>query len=226
MEAKKEPLLLNQLSLRPNQLDQSLPFQLAITAPDPGAYQLLVRAEAVDGEATLLNNEQTCFLNVRDSGARVLYLEGQPRQEQKFLRIALSDSPDLQIESRWFPESTRPEWPIDIEPAARGCLRLHYSWRLGCRCLGNRLAETNRGTSSRRSRIDHLGWLSRLRSRRLSQIAAANVLPVEMDDTRQAFGKPIDPRCALDRRYSFQPLWFTSHHRPAVGKRCQSTSID
>ncbi len=188
MEAKKEPLLLNQLSLRPNQLDQSLPFQLAITAPDPGAYQLLVRAEAVDGEATLLNNEQTCFLNVRDSGARVLYLEGQPRQEQKFLRIALSDSPDLQIESRWFPESTRPEWPIDIEPAARGCLRLHYSWRLGSDALGTdslkRIAELVRGGVG----LIHLGWLSRLRSRRLSQIAAANVYArVEMDDTRQAF---------------------------------------
>ncbi len=105
---------MEQTKLKPNQSDQTLPFNISVVAPDPGTYQLLVKAEGVEGEATLLNNEQTCFLNVPSSGSRLLFLEGQASAEQKFIVRGLADSPDLQIDPLWFPETTRSAWPIDL----------------------------------------------------------------------------------------------------------------
>ena len=105
--------------LTPKRIEQTLPFSIPITAPARGDYEIEVRAEAIDGEATLLNNVQTCFLNVRESGSRLLYMEGEPRAEQKFIRIALADSPDLQVDFLPLLRSTQSQWPINLERTIR-----------------------------------------------------------------------------------------------------------
>ena len=46
---------------------------------------------------------------------RVLYLEGSPRVEQRFLRRALSSSPDIQIDFQWIDSVRRSRWPISLE---------------------------------------------------------------------------------------------------------------
>ncbi len=119
VEPGKEPKLLGQAALQSRQVDQSLPFQVSIVAPETGAYQLLVKADPIEGEATLLNNEMTTFLNVRDSGSRVLYIEGEARQEQQFLRRALADSPDLQVDFLLIQQSSRRQWPFDLSERLR-----------------------------------------------------------------------------------------------------------
>ena len=93
----KAPRELSVDRLRPNKADQALPFMLPLVVElEPGAYELAVRAEPVPGEAIQENNEATVFLNVRGGGARILYLEGEPRPEQKFIKIAMSESKDMQ----------------------------------------------------------------------------------------------------------------------------------
>ncbi len=107
-------LLNTKQTVTPDKIEQTIPFVVPITAPDEGSYEIEVTAEAVDGEATLQNNKQVCFLNVRESGSRVLYIEGEPRAEQKFIRLAIGDSADLQIDFWPIFRNTEKDWPIQI----------------------------------------------------------------------------------------------------------------
>jgi uncharacterized membrane protein len=192
VEENRSETLLNQLTLTPNQLDQSLPFQLTILAPDPGAYQLLVKAEGVDGEATLLNNEQTCFLNVRESGSRILYLEGQPRQEQTFIRRALADSPDLQIDARFIRETTREQWPVDLSELLKDDL-------FDCIIIGDLDAEAlGPQTLTRIVELVQngvglimLGGYHAYGSGGYQKSPLAAILPIDMEVVRQRFGQKI-----------------------------------
>lgn len=191
----KSSKLLNQVTIKPNQLDQSLPFQLMIEAPEPGAYQLLVRAEEVDGEATLLNNEQVCFLNVRDSGSRILYLEGQPGLEQRFIRMALADSPDLQIDTRWFLDATRPKWPEDMSEWLKGdvfdCIILGDldADALGPKTLSRMVELVKSGVG-----LIMLGGYHSYGNGGYQKSPLATIVPVDMEGPRQVFGPTINER--------------------------------
>ncbi len=192
VEDNKKQTLLNQLTVKPSQLDQSLPFQLSISAPDPGAYQLLVKADGVDGEATLLNNEQTCFLNVRESGSRILYLEGQPGQEQTFIRRALADSPDLQIDARLIRETTRKEWPIDLSEMLKDdlfdCIVIGDldSEALGPKTLARIVELVQNGVG-----LIMLGGYHAYGGGGYQNSPLANILPVDLEGVRQSFGQKI-----------------------------------
>jgi uncharacterized membrane protein len=94
--------------------EESQAFSIEVTAPAPGNYQLVVESEPQTGEAIALNNRQVAFLEVADGGGRVLYLEGEPRQEQMFLRRSLAASPDLQIAFSWL-ERDPNRWPVDLK---------------------------------------------------------------------------------------------------------------
>ncbi len=187
---------LEQVKLKPSQLDQTLPFDLPIVAPAPGAYQLLVKAEAVDGEATLLNNEQTCFLNVRDSGSRVLILEGQPRTEQKFVRMALADSLDLQVDWRWFPETNRKKWPIDLGESLQAdvydCLILGD---LDAEALGDKNIERIVELVEKGIGLITLGGYHAYSAGGYEKTALAGLLPMELDKSdKQYFEQPMNDR--------------------------------
>ena len=111
----KAPRELSVDHLRPNKADQALPFMLPLVVElEPGAYELAVRAEPVPGEAIQENNEATVFLNVRGGGARILYLEGEPRPEQKFIKIAMSESKDMQMNFQLISKPPLQKWPVDL----------------------------------------------------------------------------------------------------------------
>jgi uncharacterized membrane protein len=54
------------------------------------------------------------FVDIREGGGRVLYLEGQPRQEQRFILQSLRRFPDLQVNYRWIASDQRDRWPVDL----------------------------------------------------------------------------------------------------------------
>jgi len=206
VDDRKSLKLLSQVTVKSSQLDQSLPFQMSIEAPEPGAYQLLVKAEEVSGEATLLNNSQTCFLNVRDSGSRILYLEGQPSQEQKFIKMGLADSPDLQIDARYFLETSRSLWPEDLSEWLQGdvfdCIILGDldSSALGPKTL-SRIVELVKGGVG----LIMLGGYHAYGSGGYQQSPLASIVPVEMDAARQVFGQPINERNHWIGNISLEP---------------------
>jgi hypothetical protein len=100
--------------VRPSKSEQSLPFQIPLVAPEAGSYELVVRAEPIEGEVVQENNEAVTYLNVRGGGARILYIEGEPRTEAKFIANALMESQDLQVDRLWIAKEPIQKWPIDL----------------------------------------------------------------------------------------------------------------
>ena len=80
-----------------------------------GERKLVLEIDSVSGEVVLTNNKVSSFVDVVDGGLRVLYLEGSPRVEQRFLRRVLSSSPDVQIDFQWIDSVRRSRWPVSLE---------------------------------------------------------------------------------------------------------------
>ena len=87
-------------------------FIIPLTAPPPGSYRLQVAAGKQSGETVTTNNSQTAFVHVREGGGRILYLEGDHRQEQTFLSRSLRWFPDLDLTFKSL-RSDR-DWPVDL----------------------------------------------------------------------------------------------------------------
>jgi uncharacterized membrane protein len=64
-------------------------------ASEVGPRQFRFRVAPQDGELVTQNNVRETLINVRDDQERVLYFEGEPRWEMKFLRRALADDKNL-----------------------------------------------------------------------------------------------------------------------------------
>jgi uncharacterized membrane protein len=115
IEPGKAPKEISVDRVKPTKPDQALPFRLSVLAPgEPGAYELAVRAEPVSGEAVVENNEATVYLNVRGGGARILYIEGEPRPEMNFIKRAMSESSDMQMVTVWVGKPPVEKWPYDL----------------------------------------------------------------------------------------------------------------
>ncbi len=64
-----------------------------------GAKSLAFTIEPLDGEANRANNALTRLIDVQGEPRRILYFEGEPRWEYKFIRRAADDDPMLQLAS-------------------------------------------------------------------------------------------------------------------------------
>jgi uncharacterized membrane protein len=71
--------------------------RVRIPAATPGARLFTVRIAPQPGEMVTANNSQTALVAVRDARARILYVEGEPRFEVKFLHMAVDDDRNLQL---------------------------------------------------------------------------------------------------------------------------------
>ncbi len=106
--------------LPPEQLTASEPAQsisrnIKLIAPEEGEYLLQIEAQAADvNEQITANNTAISFVTVRKGGARILYLEGEPRAEQQFLKRSLNSSRDFIVDYGWIQQRTRRGWPINF----------------------------------------------------------------------------------------------------------------
>ena len=62
------------------------------------------------------NNRLDAYLTVLEGGLRVLYLDGEKRFEQKFLRRAINASPDIELDDRIIDRRSEKQWPVDLGP--------------------------------------------------------------------------------------------------------------
>ncbi len=79
---------------------QLMPVEMSFVPDQPGEHKLTLRAEVPKGisETVTTNNQLTSYVTVLAGGIAVLYLEGEPRVESRFLRRALNASPDMQVD--------------------------------------------------------------------------------------------------------------------------------
>lgn len=73
------------------------PVRVRFPADSAGPRRLRFRIPVQPDEVVAQNNEQTVLLRVSDRRARILYVEGEPRWEVKFLRRAVADDPNLRL---------------------------------------------------------------------------------------------------------------------------------
>ena len=74
---------------------EAIPF----SAGDAGAKTLQVSIDPLPGETNKANNTVTRLINVNADKRRILYVEGEPRWEYKFIRRAEDDDPNVQVTS-------------------------------------------------------------------------------------------------------------------------------
>jgi uncharacterized membrane protein len=76
---------------------QSATVRVNFTANDAGARLFRFRIEPQSGEQVTQNNARDAMVEVVDRRERVLYMEGEPRPEAKFVRRAVADDPNLAV---------------------------------------------------------------------------------------------------------------------------------
>jgi len=68
-----------------------------IDVAEPGQLDLRFTLDPINGETNLANNTRASVVDVEESRYRVLYVEGEPRWEYKFMQRALGDDPSIQL---------------------------------------------------------------------------------------------------------------------------------
>ena len=71
--------------------------RVRIEAQDAGPRLLRFRVSAQEGERVTENNVRDVLVNVVNDAEKILYFEGEPRWEVKFLRRAVSEDENLQV---------------------------------------------------------------------------------------------------------------------------------
>ncbi len=88
------------LTTREVQLDPAQKSTLTfidIDVPEPGQLDLHFTLDPVNGERNLDNNSRAHVVDVPEGRYRILYVEGEPRWEYKFMQRALADDPGIQL---------------------------------------------------------------------------------------------------------------------------------
>ncbi|MFW6202344.1 MAG: hypothetical protein ACOC8B_07190, partial [Gemmatimonadota bacterium] len=71
--------------------------RVPVPATEPGPRRYRFRIEPQPGELIEENNAREALVTVRDGREKMLYLEGEPRFEMRFLRRAVEDDDNLQL---------------------------------------------------------------------------------------------------------------------------------
>ena len=90
------PLAKQEITLKP-EADQS--ETIMFNAGPAGAHSFQIGIDPVAGEQNTQNNVVVRLINVSQKKQRILYFEGEPKWEYKFIRRALDDDPAIEIVS-------------------------------------------------------------------------------------------------------------------------------
>jgi uncharacterized membrane protein len=93
---------------------EQVPVEMNFVPQQVGQYKLTMRAAVQPGELVTKNNQLRSFLTVLEGGLNVLYLEGEYRNEVRFLLRALDSSPDIQVNFDILEQADRRNWPVNL----------------------------------------------------------------------------------------------------------------
>jgi uncharacterized membrane protein len=84
-----------EIELDPNQ-SSTMAF-IDVDVEEPGQLDLRFTLDPLNGERSMANNSRASVVDVPEGKYRILYVEGEPRWEYKFLQRALNDDPSIQL---------------------------------------------------------------------------------------------------------------------------------
>ncbi len=167
--------------------------ELRYVPEQPGNYKLRVQAAEQPGELVTKNNELSAFLRVLEGGLKILYLEGELREEQLFLRRVLESSPDMELEFLWIDARRRETWPVDVASRLRDVR--YDAFILGdldAAALGNEQLQLLAEAVGRGQGLALLGGYHSYGAGGYRDTPLADVMPITMDRLeRQDFDAPI-----------------------------------
>lgn len=193
--------------ISPREPDEALPFSIPITAPDPGEYRVVIQAEGQANEAITTNNVATSFVTVKSGGVRALYIEGQPRQEQVFLRRSINASPDIQLDFLILPPSTKDRWPIDLTGVLEG--EEYDAFILGdvdSAAFGKEQLEILAKRVQNGAGLLMLGGFHAYDAGGYGSTPLADIVPIQLrGGIQQPFGQPVLPQLHWDGEVKMVP---------------------
>jgi len=167
--------------------------ELRYVPEQPGNYKLSVQAAEQPGELVTKNNQLSAFLRVLEGGLKILYLEGELREEQLFLRRVLEASPDMELDFLWADSRQRDTWPIDLAGRLRD--PRYDAFVLGdldSTALGNDQLQSLAEAVSRGKGLALLGGYHSFGAGGYHDTPLADAMPITMNRLeRQDFGAPI-----------------------------------
>lgn len=89
--------ILTQDSVRLESNDEPAVVRVRFTLEGAGPRRIRVRVPAQDEEAVPENNVREVAIEVLERRRKILYFEGEPRYEVKFIRRAIADDPNVQV---------------------------------------------------------------------------------------------------------------------------------
>lgn len=172
---------------------QRIATELVYVPELPGEYRVTVRVPRQPGELVVTNNEMSTYVTVLKGGLKVLYLEGTPRIEQKFLRRSLDASPDMQVDFLRIDARERGTRPTDLaERFAPGAYDVYMLGDLDSTAFEPAELEQLAQAVERGAGLIMLGGYHSFGPGGYGGSALAEVLPIEFDRfERQNFDEPI-----------------------------------
>lgn len=198
IDADDQPREIATRTISPAAADDASPLDIELAAPPPGSYRLEVVADPHPGETLTENNRQTAFLDVREGGGRIFYVEGEYRYEQKYIRRALNESPDLELDFAHFDRSTRSRWPVDLGDATDpGRYDVFILGDIDASALGEENLAAIADRVSDGSGLLMIGGLQTFDVGGYATSPLAAVLPIRMDDSKRTALDQDPPASAM-----------------------------
>ena len=184
------------VAIRAGHDNQAVNVELEYVPEKAGQYKLILEAAPQPGELVTNNNQLTAFVTVLEGGLKVLYLEGALRQEQKFIRWALDQSTDIDLDFHWYSPRLRDRWPVDLtELIAKGNYDVFLIGDCDSRIFGKDQLKKLAAQVEKGKGLMTLGGFHAYGPGGYTETALADVLPVEMNRFAcQQFGRPVEQR--------------------------------
>ena len=97
LEVREKGKLVNSKPIELEGTDEPQVADIDLTPKGNGPKTYTISVRPQEGEAITVNNQQNLILDVEDAQPKILYLEGTPRWEYKFIRQALMKDKNVQL---------------------------------------------------------------------------------------------------------------------------------
>jgi hypothetical protein len=194
---------LGRRTIRADEDNRQVEVQFTYTPQTPGHYRLTLQADVQPGEQVDKNNKLDAYLTVLEGGLRILYLDGEKRFEQKFLRRAINASPDIELDDRIIDRRSRRQSAADLGPDfASGKYDAFILGDLDAAVLGDENLKALADQIDRGKGLLMIGGLSSFGRGKYRGTPVGDALPIVIDQLESAeFGE-----AELDRFFLQGPL--------------------